>query len=302
HEILLDPTVIFDWASVDEAIDYEFQISRDWTFATVLHTTTTTIPTYTYMVSCGQGYYWRVRANLVSGQTDWSEDGSFSCSFYGPPTLLSPAEGISQTDSTMTFTWEAVPGAEKYYIQIALFPDGNSTFYSNTAFTNSYTEYFIQPNIYYWRVVAQGPNIPNQWNGGVFSEFRQFVVAQATIYSAYELDFYHAFQNYADENMAVIVVDITPEGVWMTVQFSDNAIAIFLLELNLGNRFIYFEFKNLAWVQGGTPEQISLIYEQIPTMFLEVLLDVLPNDYLWIDNLELSHYDMYVEFAFMPQR
>ncbi|MDX2074852.1 MAG: hypothetical protein SFZ02_00355 [bacterium] len=295
-----DPIFEFIWGEVDGAINYQIQITRDWTFATILHTNTISTPTYTYTAPNANGYYWRVRAILPSAQTDWSEEWVVGYVLYDSPVLILPIDGIAQTSDTVVFTWEAVPGADRYYVQVGLAPDGNSSVYSNTAFTNTLTQYNIAAGVYYWRVVAIGPDIPGQYNGGIYSEFWQFTVTSSHTFDVWELSFYYAFPNYATADMSVVMADITSEGIFLTIQFADNSIATVLMVFQVGNRLMNIQLQELTWLVGGSPDKVILIYEQIPTMFLQAFSEILPTNYLWIEELDFKYDRVTVYYEYVP--
>ncbi|MBN1310363.1 MAG: polysaccharide deacetylase family protein, partial [Anaerolineae bacterium] len=101
-------------------------------------------------------YYWRVRTN--DGMGTWGDHSpvwTFTINGKLPlsPTLLTPANKSTISDSTPTFDWKNVPNADHYRIQI----DDNADFSSPAADsqpTNStYTPRKPLPDgRYYWRV------------------------------------------------------------------------------------------------------------------------------------------------------
>ena len=61
-------------------------------------------------------YTWKVQTWNEAGFGPWSSGMNFSMSALGAATLVSPSGGI--TDSTPTYTWNAVDGATFYYLQV----------------------------------------------------------------------------------------------------------------------------------------------------------------------------------------
>jgi hypothetical protein len=73
----------------------------------------------------------------------------------GAPTLSSPSNGSSTTDTTPYFDWDYVSGAYYYQIQV----DDYSSFYTPVIDTYSFYSYYdtvtsLSPGTYYWRVRA----------------------------------------------------------------------------------------------------------------------------------------------------
>ena len=115
-------------------------------------------------------YYWRVRAIDDSNQTgDWSAVYAFTLS-WGAVSGLNPADGTIVSDTTPLFSWDAVPGAVKYDIQIAATPDGfanPSTRGETLAPSTTYQLVSFLPNLqtWYWRVRAVDTNsITGLWS------------------------------------------------------------------------------------------------------------------------------------------
>jgi hypothetical protein len=65
-------------------------------------------------------YYWRVRTiNTVDAAGSWSNTRNFTIDSAPPlsPSLRSPANGGSTTDTTPTFSWNSVSGASRYELR-----------------------------------------------------------------------------------------------------------------------------------------------------------------------------------------
>jgi hypothetical protein len=113
-------------------------------------------------------YYWRVRAlNNVGDYSAWSAVRSVRIAFAGP-TLVAPSGPILTLKPT--FTWNVVPGATSYNIQISkvntFMPlSGNATVTNPT-----YTPFMnlTAATTYYWRVRVNGLYGPGMWSA-VFS-------------------------------------------------------------------------------------------------------------------------------------
>lgn len=153
------------WQAVPGATRYVLQITVDPAFKTY--------DTYVvegnqklFDLSYGTTYYWRVQAVKEQGEIDcvsaFSPIWSFTtkckadckpCKLSGPM-LVSPANGATNLDPTLTLDWEAVAGADRYQVQVA-----TSVNFTNIV-VNRYvtaTELALTLNDnthYYWRVRA----------------------------------------------------------------------------------------------------------------------------------------------------
>lgn len=67
-------------------------------------------------------YYWRVRARNAGGFGPWSQTWDFKTRLATPFTT-SPANPTCLFEQALTFTWQAVPGADRYIFQAAVSSD-----------------------------------------------------------------------------------------------------------------------------------------------------------------------------------
>jgi hypothetical protein len=117
---------------------------------------------YTVPSALGDGrYYWAVQGRNTSGSCNeygaWSDVWVLDIDTQGSPapTLYSPSNGSSITDTTPTFNWSAVSNTQQYQLQV----DDNSNFASPVIYiTQSNSNYTATSSLngtYYWRVRAQ---------------------------------------------------------------------------------------------------------------------------------------------------
>jgi hypothetical protein len=118
----------FAWAKVTKATEYQFQLSADKRFASVIQSfghkgsieTPNTAATIDKAVPDGK-YYWRVRAvssNNASGP--WSATRRIEKAWHRAPQLLGPSETtVAWPTQPLVFTWTAVPYAAKYELTLA---------------------------------------------------------------------------------------------------------------------------------------------------------------------------------------
>lgn len=114
-------------------------------------------------------YDWRLRARDAAGNMGvWTTGRSLRIKEAIPaaPVLVTPLHNSITTDNTPTFTWQAVPWAVTYEIQL----DNTSTFaspeYSATGLTGlSQTSSLVLNGTYYWRVRAVNAlSEPGPWS------------------------------------------------------------------------------------------------------------------------------------------
>lgn len=109
----------FQWQAVEGAQSYHLQVSTDSDFnPTTTYSTANTDFTPPTNLSNDKEYFWRIKAKDQNGnETQWSAVWSFRIEWNLAPKLLTPANnqiGLSYP----FFSWEPVPGAEQYQIQI----------------------------------------------------------------------------------------------------------------------------------------------------------------------------------------
>ncbi len=149
----------FSWTAVEGAGSYKLQISPDIAFTTKQeYSTPLTRYTPTNLSPFPDGvYYWRV---LV----DWPEVSfpsvtrSFTRQWATPdnqPVLTSPGEGdILEFFDSPAFSWQPVPGAAFYRLQISANPDFSVLAVDNTTLTTSNQPVVKLANgTYSWRVI-----------------------------------------------------------------------------------------------------------------------------------------------------
>lgn len=94
-----------------------------------------------------------------------------------PPALTYPTPGAEVTDSILTYAWEPVEGAARYYLQVSRRPDfawpyrtGLDVIIPTTTYVVPFTGIYAPDVTYYWRVRTQ-----DRWGAyGPWSEPRTF--------------------------------------------------------------------------------------------------------------------------------
>jgi hypothetical protein len=145
----------FTWNAVSYGFLYQIQIDNRNTFYTpVIDDSLISSALYVCPISLSdQEYWWRVRVRQEHSSWEvWSEINKFTMA-VGTPIPLSPVNDTVTTNMP-SFTWNAIPFAQKYRIQI----DDNNTFVTVVADDSSITGESFVPDtafsdgLYYWRV------------------------------------------------------------------------------------------------------------------------------------------------------
>ena len=121
----------FSWAPVRGAVKYEFQLSADRAFKSIVlgqgkgsFQTVNTFATVAKTLADGS-YYWRVRGIDKRDRAGrWTPARALSKVWGTPPALQGPGDGATVTypRTPLVLRWAAVPRAYKYLVQIATDP------------------------------------------------------------------------------------------------------------------------------------------------------------------------------------
>jgi hypothetical protein len=160
----------FSWLPVKRAAKYEFQLSADDDFGSVVlgqgrgsFQTVNTFATIDKTLPNGT-YHWRVRA--IDGRDNagrWSPPRSLTISWTDRPTLIGPAIGasVSYPRVPLVLQWSRVPRAYKYLVEIATDPSlaspigralGGVPETSGTVYAFNDT---LAPGRYYWAITPE---------------------------------------------------------------------------------------------------------------------------------------------------
>ncbi len=168
--VITGESITFRWNASPMASSYKLEVNlgpergeATRHFYAIVNGTSRTVDGFPNDV-WGTEYSWRVWAGNVAG---WCSDGeaeSNSRMFTNlarpsAPTLAAPDDGDVLSAETITYCWNAVPGATKYYLEVSTDPSFKST---NTKFSGEvgdrtqYTDadYPNDGTIYFWRVFA----------------------------------------------------------------------------------------------------------------------------------------------------
>ena len=101
----------------------------------------------------------------------WSDLWSFDTALTAVPYLCSPVCGSSNIILTPNFSWDEVPGAASYDIQVATDEGFTSLVIDDSATVNAYVygSALDYSTTYYWRVRAVGASSTSAWSTCIFT-------------------------------------------------------------------------------------------------------------------------------------
>jgi hypothetical protein len=205
----LDTMITFVWSKVDDISLYDFQLSENENFNSIvedandLTDTTFTVSGLSNMTT----YYWRVRSKNQTNILPWPMAFRFTTIdkiVDEAPELLAPTDGQENVSLIAEpFSWSEVPRADSYNIQISedsAFPDDNLFFNREKISSTSLSVFGLEGiTTYYWRVQAQ-----NAAGKGPWSDPNSFITFDPTSVSQISASRFKVVPNPARER-----VDIT---------------------------------------------------------------------------------------------
>jgi hypothetical protein len=169
--------VLFDWQPLAGAKNYTLEIDDEPGFnLPASFTTNNTNFTLTEPQTIDPDFFWRLRAtSSTSGVvSDWTSTRTYSYTWSTIPTLLTPANNVITEVNDIKFSWQPVPGAETYQLQVS--PNGDWA--NNLALdvpvkgTKYSPPTTLDNDGYFWRVRAKDARSPA--NNGPWSAEWQF--------------------------------------------------------------------------------------------------------------------------------
>ena len=179
--ITWDTTPELSWTEMTDAAGYEVRIADSENGLAGASSDSVTAPSYTptTALTIGQTHYWQVRAKDGDDQFgDWSDANSLEVK-SDVISGQSPADGSTTTDTTPTFSWNAVPGAVEYELRIADSPAGLASASSVSVTGTSHTPTSALTNLqtHYWQVRAKDAGVQY----GIWSEGQSLKVEWGTV-------------------------------------------------------------------------------------------------------------------------
>jgi hypothetical protein len=166
----LGSNVVFNWSSVPQAQSYWFQLSNSPNFENTLIADESGLSQTTFTVSGlsdNNTYYWRLKAERVGSESDWSPISQFTVNLPpAAPLPISPENGLVNSDTLMVkFQWGPVLNANDFQIQISkseLFQ--GLEFDQITTATDLTIPRLQSHTTYYWRVRARNIGGESAWS------------------------------------------------------------------------------------------------------------------------------------------
>ena len=198
-------TQSFQWAPVQSAVLYRFQLSTDSNFTTIEYDEL--VGTQSFWVGGLQlgfvKYYWRVQANNGGNIGSFSEVRSFTTGI-DIPILISPPDSAVNVSTSPTFEWTPVNGAVSYTLQISTFGSFFNFVVNQSGITStSYSVNGLEENKkLYWRVRGATANYE-----GLFSQVFRFTTGStSSVNDNDNLYTYNLKQNYPNPFNPVTVI------------------------------------------------------------------------------------------------
>ncbi len=161
-------TPTFIWTQSNDidgdVVTYDVQLKKgNGNFVTIAPAVTDTSFTITSQLDDFSTYYWRVYArDGYTSELTLSSSSNFTViNYYNDPpvmgSLISPANGDTNTGYHVVFKWNTATDADKEHITYSLYADSNSnptTLIANNLDTSFYAHYIKSFDKVYWKVIA----------------------------------------------------------------------------------------------------------------------------------------------------
>ena len=139
------------WDKIADAAKYRVYRSTSESGSYSLLKTTTSTTFIDTAATVGKNYYYKVKAV----HTNSSADSAYSEAVNRVCDLPKPVVTVTRSNGDPRIKWDAIAGAEKYYIYRATSEDGNYTHIKTTVTATSYTDTSAEAGkTYYYKVMA----------------------------------------------------------------------------------------------------------------------------------------------------
>jgi hypothetical protein len=156
------------WQAASGALSYDWEISTDMAFTTVVSGNTGLLNTLLSSLTNATTYYWHVRSVNITDSSSWSNTFSFtteSAFVLLPPQLISPsnlATGIPIVGTNLT--WQAASGALSYDWEISTDMAFTTVVSGNTGLLNTLLSSLNNTTTYYWHVRSVNTTDSSSWS------------------------------------------------------------------------------------------------------------------------------------------
>jgi CSLREA domain-containing protein len=143
------------WTAAPDATGYEIEIDNNSDFASVEQYQSLTGLSYQAAALTDGKYYWHVRSTNTAGAGSWSSTQNFTVDTLSPlaPTLNTPSDNSSTSNTQPLFTWSSVSDADHYLLRL-----GHTNPPVQVAFNGASTSFSptfpLIAGTYYWQVLA----------------------------------------------------------------------------------------------------------------------------------------------------
>jgi hypothetical protein len=173
-----DRTVLLDWDSVPDALQYGLQLSTAPDFSsTVLDTTVTGTSLTVTGLTNQTTYYWRVNSANTCAPGDWAESNfHVLCQPAATPSLLSPVANDTLDADQALLEWDIILDATEYQLQVSTDPGFAGLWIDTTLAVPQYTATGLSDSTtYYWRVNSTNDCETGSWATSQFTVLRCLV-------------------------------------------------------------------------------------------------------------------------------
>ncbi|HPE99732.1 MAG TPA: T9SS type A sorting domain-containing protein, partial [Bacteroidales bacterium] len=146
-------TVNMTWQTYATAVFYEYMYADNASFNNAVSGSAVTTSQVTAPLLPGTTYYWKVRANNGSGYSPWSTAWTFATSGLAVPVLISPANGATDQNLSLTLDWQDAAAATFYEYELdddVMF--GSPIASGSPTISNAAVSSLAYNTTYYWRV------------------------------------------------------------------------------------------------------------------------------------------------------
>ncbi len=155
------------WGSSATATSYHLQLSTDSLFASLVLNDSGLVDTSLQASSLANNtkFYWHVSAKNSGGTSPYSSARVFT-TILPTPVLVSPLDGASNRQPTLTLAWMTTPGAGSYHLQVSTDSLFASTAFDDSAVADTFRS--VGPlgagETFYWRVEAKNGLLSSAWS------------------------------------------------------------------------------------------------------------------------------------------
>jgi len=156
----------FKWSSIENGTKYRLQVSKSANFSSVVADSTITDTTLTLTMSdYFQNYYWRVKGEVTSCQTDWSSVTQFQ-TLIEPATPTFPEDDAVGLPLTFNLQWPRPNGVDSYELQVSDDANFTNLIIDESNLQQEFFEFSTaqQDKEFFWRLKSNGNNCFSDWS------------------------------------------------------------------------------------------------------------------------------------------